>query len=49
MTMLTAREITDATHAVIFSTPRRTNRSRRGTAATMALHASEPATGSSTC
>jgi hypothetical protein len=47
--MLTASEISDAFHAVIFKAPSRTNNSSRGIAATTALHASEPATGSRTC
>ena len=48
-TMATAREISDATHAVTLRTPRRMNSSSRGIAATSELHAREWATGSRTC
>ena len=36
--MLTASDISDATHAVTFITPSRTNNSTSGIAATSALH-----------
>src|SRR5690349_480320 len=47
--MLTASDISDATQAVIFRAPSMTNNNSSGSAATTALHASEPATGSRTC
>src|ERR1700760_3673869 len=47
--MLTASDINDATHAVILSAPRRTNRRRSGIAATTALQVREWAMGSRTC
>src|SRR6185312_3974061 len=47
--MATAREISDATHAVTLRTPSRTKSSSRGIAATSELHAREWATGSRTC
>src|SRR5919205_2394746 len=48
-TSATAREIRPASHALTFSAPRSTNRVTSGIAATSALSASDPPTGSTTC
>src|SRR3954447_13574725 len=47
--MATAREISDATHAVTLKTPSMTKSSSRGIAATSELHARDWAIGSRTC
>src|SRR3712207_3553313 len=48
-TIATAREMTPASHALTLSAPRRTNSVSSGIAATSALSASDPPTGSTTC